>query len=96
MADERSRIEARELFLTEFEKFNKTLNAIVAPSVLKDEMLQQVKAYAAAISNWDESNERVRPLLAPSGVQSQMIDRGAGAEDAAKAAGAGVPRKSGG
>lgn len=38
----------------------------------------------------------VRPLLAPSGVQSQVIDRGAGAEDAAKAAGSGVPRKSGG
>jgi methyl-accepting chemotaxis protein len=52
-----------ERFRTEYGNFTGTFDKVVAAAVMKQDLSDQVKAYADAFSHWIEASAKVRPLL---------------------------------
>ncbi len=50
-------------FFEEFRTFNRTLNAIIGAAIMKEQLEQQVKAYADTFAEWIASIGKVGPLI---------------------------------
>jgi methyl-accepting chemotaxis protein len=53
----------RAQFQLELAKLERFLDALVAADILKEQLKQQVKEYASAFNDWNDSTIRIRPLL---------------------------------
>jgi len=62
-----------QVFQQEYAKFAGTLDKIIAAPIMKEDLNQQVKAYADAFAEWISINAKMKPLLAIMTVQTQQM-----------------------
>jgi methyl-accepting chemotaxis protein len=62
-----------ESFFQEYRKFNESLEGIVAATVMKEQLSEQVKTYASTIAQWNRSAENVHRLLATISIDSDHM-----------------------
>jgi methyl-accepting chemotaxis protein len=63
----------RLMFFNEFKNFNKTFDAVVGAAIMKQQLTEQVKAYADTFEEWTKSLDRVEPLLAIINLDSRQM-----------------------
>jgi methyl-accepting chemotaxis protein len=63
----------RQLFVTEFNNFNKIFDGVIAAAIMKEQLSQQVKVYADTFEEWIASTNKVHPMLALINLETRQM-----------------------
>jgi methyl-accepting chemotaxis protein len=63
----------KQLFINEFNKFNKTFADVAAPPAIKEQLSREVQAYAATFREWVEMVNKIEPAVTVLDIETQQM-----------------------